>query len=1314
MAHIKTPSGAGRWLRWGGLGLAFALFCASPWLSFGQSSPAETASSGSVTRLVETTSQSIVFDINVPAWTMTQRVEGGITFDQLNVPGLTLATTPGQVELPQQYVILGIPADITPTISILEAVGEQVQSGVRLGTVSVVTPDVNYLTLAYPTAAPTLSLVPSSGDAFTPTQLVELVEVGRLRSQAFVKLRVSPFQYQAAQGELRSYTRLRVALTFASLMSPRTNAPVVDEGPFETTLRDLLANYDQARGWRVPPAPKQSKTDAYYAGPRYRIEVSQDGLYALDRTQITDPSFLVEPLNTFQLFEDYNLTPGLEVALETVDQNGNNQFESGDLIRFYGRPPSQDEQRYTGKRVYWLVAGRQPGLRMSTRSGVPVGNPVPADFPTTVHVEENRRYYWNVPTEGGSDTHWYWHYLVHVDPSTPQTRDYPIPLVGLSPVNHTVTLRAKLAALSGNVNINPDHHQKFLFGNDGTNLALDATWDGPRGILLEKTGIPSNLLIPGTNKLTLQIELLPGVVVDAFFTDYFEVDYRQSFVAQSDRLRFTRPVGSSEYQITGFSGTVIGVYDVTDPKAPVRLTNPQITAPGTVRFADGAAGAQNYLAVLLQSPAVLSPDAIAFTTAGPDLRAATNAANYLVITPADFTAAANQLAAYRSATFTTQVVQVQDIYNQFGNAVLDPEAIHDFLAYAVQNWTLAPAYVVAMGDGVYDYRNYLNKPRQNYIPPYTAMVDPYLGETADENYFAAVVGPDIVPDLYFGRLPVNSLAEATTVINKIIAYEAATLGVPAPPESALYITDNYDPGTYAGNFPRLADYQASLLPPSYTIHKVYYGETHSPAAAAKTAFINYVNQGERLVTYIGHSSITQWAEEALFTVSDVNTLANAGKYPVVLDMTCLVGSFQDVDQDSLGESMVRAAGKGSVANWSPTGLGVATGHDRLNRGFSNALFKTGVRRLGPATVAGKAELYSFGTFLDLMHTYGLLGDPATDTGIVPPPPTPTPTPTATYTPVPTRTPTVTPTVSTRQVSGQLSAQARSSKADILVKLEQGATIIQQTVTQSNGAFMLNVPPGDYTITASFPKYLSRKAQITVPTDITPTIMATTILPGGDGNQDGVVGLVDLILVGANYGTGSPPDVPPADPRGDINGDGRINLLDLTMVGANYGRRSTANDPLGWVDTVEAKHKAPDMGKAAPAYAFLDAPTQVKAGEEFVARVRLVGRPDLQGADVTLLFDPARLAVGDATDGQPGAVAPGDVFDAATRFVARNQVESAKGLIHYVVVRLGASAETTASDELFTVHFKARQSGLSGLRMGTVELVSRDSPVLIER
>jgi len=128
-----------------------------------------------------------------------------------------------------------------------------------------------------------------------------------------------------------------------------------------------------------------------------------------------------------------------------------------------------------------------------------------------------------------------------------------------------------------------------------------------------------------------------------------------------------------------------------------------------------------------------------------------------------------------------------------------------------------------------------------------------------------------------------------------------------------------------------------------------------------------------------------WAAELLFSTNSLSSLTNGDRLPVMLPMTCLEGYFHDPLFASLGESIVRLPRQGAVASWSPTGLGVAHGHDYLLKGFYRSLFQDRNPRLGPATAKGKLNLFAGDErFHDLIDTYVLFGDPAMAVKLDPP------------------------------------------------------------------------------------------------------------------------------------------------------------------------------------------------------------------------------------------------------------------------------------------------------------------------------------------
>jgi len=235
-----------------------------------------------------------------------------------------------------------------------------------------------------------------------------------------------------------------------------------------------------------------------------------------------------------------------------------------------------------------------------------------------------------------------------------------------------------------------------------------------------------------------------------------------------------------------------------------------------------------------------------------------------------------------------------------------------------------------------------------------------------------------------GRLPVNTAAEADIVVNKIISYETHAKTLPYL-QRMTFVADNVPDPKGAGDFVQFSnDLIRDKVPASYFVDKIYandYGclpqQTPVPCPAVNAAITATINQtGALFVNFVGHASVDYWGDERFLTSAQVATLSNSNRLPIILSMTCLDGYWIYPNRSSLMEIMLRAANGGSVASFSPTGLGVSTGHDLLERGLLTAVFQQGVSRLGSAALAGKAALYASGQNYDLIDTFTVFGDPA--------------------------------------------------------------------------------------------------------------------------------------------------------------------------------------------------------------------------------------------------------------------------------------------------------------------------------------------------
>jgi hypothetical protein len=169
------------------------------------------------------------------------------------------------------------------------------------------------------------------------------------------------------------------------------------------------------------------------------------------------------------------------------------------------------------------------------------------------------------------------------------------------------------------------------------------------------------------------------------------------------------------------------------------------------------------------------------------------------------------------------------------------------------------------------------------------------------------------------------------------------------------------------------------------------------------------------------------------------------------------------------------------------------------------------------------------------------------------------TPTATpITPVVTEEPPpATPLPAVSVVSGTFQYQNHPDHAGITVQLLSAGNSPVSLTTNANGAYQFtDVPAGEYVIEASAPNHLTVSKAVTVPSTGQAVDLGVLVLPAGDTDEDGTIGLSDASLVGVNFGLSAPP----APPAADVNVDNQVNIRDLALVGGNYGKTGPVTAP----------------------------------------------------------------------------------------------------------------------------------------------------------
>jgi hypothetical protein len=669
---------------------------------------------------------------------------------------------------------------------------------------------------------------------------------------------------------------------------------------------------------------------------------------------------------------------GAPVALELRGAE-DGRLDPADELLFYTAAPTD---RWNAADIYWLTAESSPGPRMASR---------PHDGAAATRVEATERGItrglsrYDSTAPGIDGDHWFMADL-RAGPEVPQTTltvplTPTLPLAG-GPLNLTLTGHAYLSG---------EHRLDVRAGAAVQSITWSGKGDWQRTITLAAStpSVEVTLVSPQTDGV-----LLDGVTWNRPVGLFFG----------GQGAHFEAESGAHRYQLSGLPAGA-ALYDIADPTAPVRV---QLAQDGSFYAEAGADGRRFILAgpETLHTPQVRQHTPL-------DLGTPLDA-DALYIGPAALHAPLEPLLALRRAQgYAPATVDVQRIYDAWSYGYVAPEAIRSFLRYAAATWQRPPIAVTLVGDGSSDPFDYTRRGASNVnlVPPYLAMVDPWLGETACEPCYAQLDGDDpladTMPDLLLGRLPVKSGAELEALVAKIVGYESAPAGQEWQ-RRQLFIADNSREadGTPdgAGDFAGVADQIAGQLPPDVPVERVYYdptaGQEGPPwrvrqGSAARQRALDALDDGAGLVTYVGHSSMWQWAftdvesnPSHLLGLYDPDTLTNGDRLPVVLSMTCLSSAFQTpaFSGTTLDERMLLNPGGGAVAVWGSTGLGVLHGHDALMRGFFRALnggagashTARDWRAVGELVYAGYRELdTSAPCCRDALRTFALLGDPLT-------------------------------------------------------------------------------------------------------------------------------------------------------------------------------------------------------------------------------------------------------------------------------------------------------------------------------------------------
>lgn len=674
--------------------------------------------------------------------------------------------------------------------------------------------------------------------------------------------------------------------------------------------------------------------------PGIKITVSQPGWY-----RITQPELLAAGLDPnvnavqLQLYANGRSVP--------IKQSGDKvHLTSSDYIEFYGQgaeSPTDETQTY-----YLVLEPHSFGTRIRDlvyRNPAPLPTPSgPNGFEYTVERRERMIYFSGL--RNGDSENFFGQVITNMTVSS------KIPVRNFDAAAVAAGTQAQLEVSLQGVT-NQSHLVHVVFNGTDLGTLSFANMDHATGAF----AVASACLHNGDN--SVEFTSLGGTA-DVSLVDTLRLTYAHAFVADENALVIS--VGNeSTRRVQGFTSNNIRIVDITKPDDVIEITqtakvNSETDGSYSVNLqVEGATFRQIHKLLVFADNSVSSADAVKQNQPS-SWSSQVSGADYVIIASGVLKAAVEPLAALRrNRGMVAQVVDVEDLYDGFTFGRHSPQAIHDYLAHAMNGWTRKPHYVLLAGDASYDPKNYLGQGLNDLVP--TKLVDTNLLEAASDDWLADF-DDDGLADIALGRLPVRTIADMNALVAKILAYENAA---PDPSRGALLVADT--------GFEGQSSVLEGLLPRRMKVATI--NRRSADDATIHDQIVGAINQGPRITNFFGHGSNGVWTGGPVLSNLDAPVLTNTDRLSVFTMMTCFNGYFQDANNDSLAEALLKAPG-GAVAVWASTTLTEPAGQNAIAQEFYRLLFGA-----QPATLGDAARLAKLTTAdRDVRRTWTLFGDPA--------------------------------------------------------------------------------------------------------------------------------------------------------------------------------------------------------------------------------------------------------------------------------------------------------------------------------------------------
>jgi hypothetical protein len=732
------------------------------------------------------------------------------------------------------------------------------------------------------------------------------------------------------------------------------------------------------------------------SGQWVKIGITTPGIYRIDRTQLArmgfdastlDPRRLALYGNGGHMLPESNSSFRYDDLFENaiwVQGEEDGSFDEEDVLYFYGQAPTEWKYSANGNRFqhqinyysdttwYFLTLHTdQHGKRISSKRSV-------KSQPTTnTHIFLDRQYHESdLVNLLHSGREWFGESFSKSEPS--KSFDFVFPD---RVVERPVTIEMHFAGRSiiENVQFSGYANGQPIFENISMLLL------GPNNTTYARDSYQTATILDEDEQIRVSLEMHVESESSKGWLNYIRVNAWRTLKYDDSPLFFRNPEVVGDEQISSFHIEVnesnLMLWDITDPLVPHTLS--YTISDGMLKFDDLADALNEYV---LFKPSHSHDIQVFKPVANQNLHATTKGEMLIIAHPV-FMHHADSLAQmhFEDDGLVSTVINVMDIYNEFGSGSPDLTAIRDFVRMVYYKSDKNLKYLLLFGDASYDFKDRIDA-NTHFIPSYQAVNS--LTETSSyisDDYFGLLdfnEGYNLSGslDIGIGRFPVSTHTQASAMLNKIRHY--LTKGPEQTNEwrnNITFMADDSDDNLHFGQAETLTAYVDAAYK-NLNISKVYIdafkriqvpGGYRFPQASDK--LMQQLENGTLILNYTGHGGVSGLTDEGVFTISHINSLSNYDHLPLFITATCEFSRFDNPALISAGEQLLLNPRGGCVSMLTTTRLAWAHSNFSLNQKIYASLFdpeNKQIRRLGDIIRMSKNPSNSN------VYNFLLLGDPA--------------------------------------------------------------------------------------------------------------------------------------------------------------------------------------------------------------------------------------------------------------------------------------------------------------------------------------------------